>query len=64
VRGEVGAHHVAGLLAHVLGAPLRVERRHLVGQDLDLCGREERREKQVPFAIELLQLLRGEVHGG
>ena len=26
VRGEVGAHHVAGLLAHVLGAALRIER--------------------------------------
>jgi phage terminase Nu1 subunit (DNA packaging protein) len=32
---------VAGLLAHVLGAPLGVQRRHLVGQDLDFLRREQ-----------------------
>src|SRR5207237_440576 len=63
VRGEIGAHHVARLLAHVLGAPLRVERRHLVVQDLDLLRREQAREEKIAVAVELLQLLRRQFHG-
>ena len=62
VGGEVGAHHVAGLLAHVLGAPLRIERRHLVGEHLDFSGGEERREEEVAVAVEPLSLLRGKFH--
>ena len=41
VRREVGAHDVAGLLTHVLGPSLRIKRRHLVGEHLDLGGGEE-----------------------
>src|SRR6266513_347167 len=63
VRGEIGAHHVSRLLAHVLGAPLRVERRHLVVQDLDLLRREQAREEKIAVAVELLQLPRRQFHG-
>jgi hypothetical protein len=64
VRGEIGAHHVAGLLAHVLGPALRVQARHLVGEELDFLRREERGKEKVTVAIELLELLRGELHAG
>src|SRR2546422_346983 len=40
VRGEVRPHGVAALLADVLGAVLGIDPWHLVGQDLDLRGRE------------------------
>src|SRR5213078_1680915 len=63
VRGEIGAHHVPALLAHVLRAPLGVERRHLVGQDPDLLRREQAREEQIAVAVELLKLLGREFHG-
>src|SRR5262249_16725446 len=49
-------HRVAVFLADVLGAALRVEARHLVGQDADLLGAEQARKEQVPVAAELLDL--------
>src|SRR2546425_8579601 len=63
VRGEIGAHHIAGLLAHVLGAALRVERAHLVVQDLDLLRREQVREEEIAVDVESLPLLRRQFHG-
>ena len=62
VRGEVRPHRVAALLAHVLRSALGVERRHLVGEGLDLFGREQAREEEIAVAIELLELRRGELH--
>jgi len=35
VRGEIGAHHVAGLLAHVLRPALRIEPGHFVEKNLN-----------------------------
>jgi hypothetical protein len=64
VHGEGGAHHVAGLLAHVLLAALREYLGDRVLQDLCLFGREVVREKQVALVVETLELLRGELHGG
>jgi hypothetical protein len=52
VRGEIGAHRIAALLAHVLGTPHRIEARHLVGERFDLLGREERREEEVAVPVE------------
>jgi hypothetical protein len=63
VRGEIGAHRLAGLLAHVFRAPLRVQARHLLVQDPDLLAAEEAGEKQVTFAIELRELLWRKFHG-
>src|SRR4029079_19214579 len=63
VRREIRAHHATGPLAHVLGALLRIERRHLVGQRLDFLRREERRKEHVAFAVELLQLGGVQLHG-
>src|SRR5262249_46662461 len=41
MRGEVGAHRVAALLADILRAVLGVESRYLVDQDPDLhCGKQ------------------------
>jgi hypothetical protein len=62
VRGEVGAHDVARLLADVLGPPLRVQGRHLVGEDADLVLREQAREEEEARAVELVELLLGESH--
>src|SRR5260221_2047474 len=62
MRREVGAHHVAGLLAHVLGPALLVERRHFVGQRLDFCRSEKRREEEIALAVELGNLCRRKLH--
>jgi hypothetical protein len=62
MRGEVGAHGVAVLLAHVLGTALRVEHRHLVQQRLDLRGGEMPRKENVAVALEALELLVVELH--
>ena len=47
VRGEGGAHHVAGLLAHVLLAALGEHLGDRRLQDLRLLGREVVGEEQV-----------------
>ena len=62
VRREVGAHHVAGLLAHVLRAPLGVDAGHLVGQYLDFFPGEERGEEEIAVALELRDLRLGQFH--
>jgi hypothetical protein len=62
VRGEIRAHGVAAFLAHVLGPVPRVELRHLVGEDLDLLGREGPGKEQVAVAVELLELRRCQPH--
>jgi len=59
---EVGPHHVAGLLANVLGPALGVERRDLVAQDLDLIGLEQAGKEEIPVAVKALRLLPGELH--
>jgi hypothetical protein len=62
VGREVRAHHVARLLAHVLGAALGVELRHLRVQDADLLRGEEVREEKITVAVELRELLGRESH--
>ncbi len=62
MRCEVGAHHVAGFLAHVLGPALCIQRRHFVGQRLDFRRREERREEQVAVALKPRDLIPGKFH--
>src|SRR5690606_16506684 len=62
VRGEVGAHGAAVLLAHVLGPVLRVQARHFVGQLGDLFGGKQGGEEQIPVPVELLELRVGQLH--
>ena len=56
VRGEVGAHRVAALLAHVLRPMLRVELGHLVNQDADLFRGEQTGKEEITVALKLLDL--------
>src|SRR5262249_47965261 len=62
VRREVGAHHVAGLLAHGLRPALRVQSWDLVDEDLDLLVPEQARKVEIAIPIEPLCLLLGELH--
>ena len=63
VGGEVGAHHVARLLAHILGSPLGIDARHFGRQAGDFFRREQAWKKQVTVTVELGDLLRCQLHG-
>ena len=62
VRGEVRAHGIAAFLANVLCAALGIERGNFIEESRDLLRRKQRRQKQIPVAVELLYLLFAEVH--
>ncbi len=64
VRGEVRAHGVAALLAHVLRPALGVQARDLVEQGFDLFRLEQAREEKITVALEILDLLRVKLHRG
>src|SRR6185312_4397495 len=64
VHGEGGAHHVAGLLADILLAALLEDAGNFRLQDLRLLRREIIRKEEISLVVELLELLRGELHGG
>src|SRR5471032_421851 len=62
VHGEGGAHHVAGLLAHILFAALLEDAGDLRLQDRRFLGREVVREEEIAFLVEVLELLLCELH--
>jgi hypothetical protein len=63
VRGEIGAHRIASLLAHVFLPVLGVKPRHLVQQDRDFIRLEKAWKEKVAVAIQSRPLFRVELHG-
>src|SRR3546814_6823279 len=60
--GREGGSDDARLFAEILPALLREDARHLVHQDSRLLAREDFRQKEVTFLVELRELFLGELH--
>ena len=63
MRGEVGAHLAGDALAHIFRPVLGEQRRDLALHHGDLLGTEQIGDEDIAVALELVELVLGQLHG-